>query len=120
MASVKGRRFVLEMFVAARREIKTLKRGRGTSGSGRRLIWALFLLRAGSLRFAYFHQSFFLFESASGASTGVCSTLAASNATRVFSPSDYAYLCVVLIPSFQETDRLFFAHDLSACRKGQA
>ena len=42
MASVKGRRFVLEMFVAARREIKTLKRGRGSLGSGRRFSWALF------------------------------------------------------------------------------
>ena len=33
----------------------------GLSSSGPSLIWALFLLRAAWLRFAYFHQSLFLF-----------------------------------------------------------
>ena len=36
----------------------------GLSSSGRRLSWALFLLQAAWLRFAYFHQSLLLVESA--------------------------------------------------------
>ena len=101
------------MFVVGTPRNKKAQARQGLSSLGRRLSWAIFCL-AHTLRFAYFHQSLFLVESAWGASYGGFAprwrlqTLRGSPPLRI-TPICAWFSCL----HSRETDQVFFALDVS-------